>query len=54
MKSNTDQSKAPKSVPSTKEQPQDRLTEDGPNQVAGEKMSPLRRLLNSLWGPLRG
>ena len=54
MKSSLDQSKAPKSKPIAKDQPQDRLSEAGPNEIQGKKMSPFRRLLNSLWGPIRG
>jgi hypothetical protein len=38
----------------SKEQPQSRLTEKEPNQPAGTKTSAFRRLLNALWGPIRG
>ena len=38
----------------SKEQPQSRLTEKEPNQPAGTKTSPFRRLLNAVWGPIRG
>jgi hypothetical protein len=54
MKSEDDHGKAPQSQPIVKEQPQDRLTEDGPNGMQGKKTSPFRRLLNNLWGPIRG
>ncbi len=54
MKPKEDRGKAPQSKPRANERPQDRLTEDGPNQVQGKKSSPFRRLLNSLWGPIRG
>jgi len=54
MKSNSDQSKVPQSKPSVKDQPQNRLNEDGPNQTQEGKIGPFRRLLNSLWGPVRG
>jgi hypothetical protein len=54
MKSEGDREKAPQSKPSVKEQPQDRLTEDGPNEMPGKKTSPFRKLLNNLWGPIRG
>ncbi len=54
MKPSLDRSKTPQSKPSVKDQPQDRLTEEGPNESQEKKSSPFRRLLNSLWGPIRG
>jgi hypothetical protein len=54
MKSQDDHAKDPQSKPNVKEQPRDRLTEDGPNEMEGKKASPFRRFLNSLWGPIRG
>jgi hypothetical protein len=54
MKSGLDQSKPPQSKTSVNDQPQDRLTEEGPNESQGKKSNPFRRLLNSLWGPIRG
>ena len=53
MKPQGDREKAPPK-PSVKDQPQDRLTEDGPNEMPGKKTSPFRKLLNNLWGPIRG
>jgi hypothetical protein len=41
-------------VENSKEQPQSRLTENEPNEPAGTKSSAFRRLLNALWGPIRG
>jgi hypothetical protein len=54
MKYEGDHGKAPQLKSSVKEQPQDRLTENGPNEKEGKKASPFRRLLNNLWGPIRG
>ena len=54
MKPEDYRSKAPPSKPSTNEQPRNRLSEDGPVEMKGKKMSPFRRVLNSLWGPIRG
>lgn len=34
--------------------PPERLAEDGPNEMEGKKPGPFRRLLNNLWGPIRG
>ena len=38
----------------SKEQPESRLAEKEPNEPAGTKTSAFRRLLNALWGPIRG
>jgi len=54
MNPSQDQSKAPQPKPVVKEQPQDQLTEEGPSPIPGRKLSPFRRLLNALWGPIRG
>jgi len=54
MKSDEDREKAPQSKLSVEEPPQGRLTEDGPDETAGKKTGPFRKLLNSLWGPVRG
>ena len=36
------------------EQPQNRLTEKEPNLPVGTESGAFRRLLNALWGPIRG
>jgi hypothetical protein len=53
MKTSDDRLKTQK-VENSKEQPQIRLTETEPNEPAGTKTSAFRRLLNALWGPIRG
>ena len=30
------------------------LTEDGPNEIEGKKINPFQKILNSIWGPIRG
>ena len=32
----------------------EQLTEDGPNEIKGEKNNPFQKVLNSIWGPIRG
>ena len=54
MELNTDQPEAPESKPGAKEEPENRLTEDGPGEIEGEKSTPFRRYLNDLCGPIRG
>ena len=32
----------------------DQLTEAGPNEIEGKKTNPFQKVLNSIWGPIRG
>jgi len=32
----------------------EQLTEDGPNEIKGKKNNPFQKVLNSIWGPIRG
>ncbi len=32
----------------------DQLTEAGPNEIEGKKTNPFQKILNSIWGPIRG
>jgi hypothetical protein len=54
MKFKDDRPKRPQSKPSVKDPAQNRLTEDGPNEMEGKKTNPFRKFLNNLWGPIRG
>ena len=35
-------------------QAHDQLTEAGPNEIEGKKTNPFQKVLNSIWGPIRG
>jgi Cation transporter/ATPase, N-terminus len=32
----------------------EQLTEDGPNEIKGKKNNPFQKVINSIWGPIRG
>ena len=32
----------------------EQLTEAGPNEIEGKKTNPFQKVLNSIWGPIRG
>ena len=42
--------------PDSREETQahDQLTEAGPNEIEGKKTNPFQKVLNSIWGPIRG
>jgi hypothetical protein len=54
MELNAGQPEAPESKPRTKEEPENRLTEDGPGEIEGTKSNPFRKYLSDLCGPIRG
>jgi hypothetical protein len=54
MQPNAGEPKAPESTPIAKEEPENRLTQDGPDEIEGKKLTPFRKFLNDLWGPIRG
>ena len=54
MKPKTDPPETLGAKPNAKDAAQDRLTEDGPNGAEGKTVGPFRKLLNNLWGPIRG
>ena len=44
----------PQAKPGVENQQPNQLTEDGPDESQGKKLSPFRKFLNNLWGPIRG